>query len=147
MNILKSYPSSSPFFLGSTYFYYCIIFSKQAQKTKSQLKLFLGVITFFPPLITKKCAMPLWTTNSTKIEHSTTKDNQFSPVRQSNGLKQTVNGSRDRHMPFYPHFLPLFLPWTTTIFQRAPHVKRHMTHWLFLLTPLTNGREENGCLW
>jgi hypothetical protein len=32
----------------------------------------------------------------------------FSPFRQSEGLKQTVNGSRDRHMLFHPHFLHLF---------------------------------------
>jgi hypothetical protein len=51
--------------------------------------------------------MPPWTTNSTKIEHSTTKDNHFPPIRQSKGLKQTVNGSRDHHTPFYLHFLPL----------------------------------------
>jgi hypothetical protein len=37
--------------------------------------------------------MPLWTTNSTKIEHSTTKDNHFSPFRQLEGLKETVNRS------------------------------------------------------
>jgi putative effector of murein hydrolase len=30
-----------PVFLGSTYFWWCIIFSKQAKKTKNQLKLFL----------------------------------------------------------------------------------------------------------
>jgi hypothetical protein len=75
----------------------------------------------FPPWTTKKCAMPSQTTNSTKIEHSTTKDNHFPPFRQSKGLKQTVNGSRDRHTPFYPHFLPLFPPWTTTIFLFSPH--------------------------
>jgi hypothetical protein len=37
--------------------------------------------------------MPPWTTNSTKIEHSTTKDNHFLPFRQLEGLKETVNGS------------------------------------------------------
>jgi hypothetical protein len=35
---------------------------------------------------------------------------QFFSFRQSKGLKQTVNGSRDRHTPFFPHFLPLFPP-------------------------------------
>jgi hypothetical protein len=39
MNILRLYPSF--FFLGSTYFWCCIIFSKQVLKTKNQLKLFL----------------------------------------------------------------------------------------------------------
>jgi hypothetical protein len=37
--------------------------------------------------------MPLWTTNSTKIEHLTTKDNNFSPFCQLEGLKETVNES------------------------------------------------------
>jgi hypothetical protein len=37
--------------------------------------------------------MPPWTTNSTKIEHSTTKDNHFPPFYQLEGLKETVNGS------------------------------------------------------
>jgi hypothetical protein len=37
--------------------------------------------------------MPPWITNSTKIEHSTTKDNHFSLFRQLEGLKETVNGS------------------------------------------------------
>jgi len=37
--------------------------------------------------------MPPWTTNSTKIEHSTTKDNHFPPFCQLEGLKETVNGS------------------------------------------------------
>jgi hypothetical protein len=37
--------------------------------------------------------MPPLTTNSTKIEHSTTKDNHFPPFRQLEGLKETVNGS------------------------------------------------------
>jgi hypothetical protein len=37
--------------------------------------------------------MPPRTTNSTKIEHSTTKDNHFPPFCQSKRLKQTVNGS------------------------------------------------------
>jgi hypothetical protein len=37
--------------------------------------------------------MPPWTTNSTKIEHSTTKDNHFLPFCQLEGLKETVNGS------------------------------------------------------
>jgi hypothetical protein len=37
--------------------------------------------------------MPPWTTNSTKIEHSTIKDNHFSIFRQLEGLKETVNGS------------------------------------------------------
>jgi hypothetical protein len=62
----------------------------------------------FSPWTTKKCTMPPWTTNSTKIEHSITKDNPFLSFRQSKGLKQTVNGSRDCHTPFYLHFLPLF---------------------------------------
>jgi len=61
----------------------------------------------FPPWTTKKCAIPPWTTNSTKIEHSTTKDNHFPP---------SVS-----HTPFYPHFLPLFPLWTTTIFLFFPH--------------------------
>jgi hypothetical protein len=34
-----------------------------------------------------------WTTNSTKIEHSTTKDNHFPPFYQLEGLKETVNES------------------------------------------------------
>jgi hypothetical protein len=37
--------------------------------------------------------MPPWATNSTKIEHSTTKDNHFSLFCQLEGLKETVNGS------------------------------------------------------
>jgi hypothetical protein len=41
MNILRSYQSSFFFFLNSTYFWCCIIFSKQAQKTKNRSKLFL----------------------------------------------------------------------------------------------------------
>jgi hypothetical protein len=63
----------------------------------------------FFPWTTNFCAKPSQTTNSTKIEHQTTKNNHFSPFHQLKGLKQTVNGSRDRHMPFYRHFLPLFL--------------------------------------
>jgi len=111
----------------------------------------------FPPWTTKKCAMPPWTTNSTKIEHSTTKDNHFPPIRQSKGLKQTINESRDRHTPFYPYFFPLcpyelppsssFPPMNYHYLPTCPHVKRHMTRWLFLLTPLTDGSGENCCLW
>jgi len=37
--------------------------------------------------------MPPWTTNSTKIKHSTTKDNHFFPFCQLEGLKETVNVS------------------------------------------------------
>jgi len=121
-----------------------------------QIIIFWGNYLFLP-WTTKKCVMPPWTTNSTKIEHSTTKYSHFPPFRQSKGLKQTINGSRDHHTPFYLHFLPLFPPWTTTIFlfspmnyhnlPTCPHVKRHMTRWLFLLTPLTDGRGENSCLW
>jgi hypothetical protein len=55
----------------------------------------------FPMLTSNFWVKPSQTINSTKIEHSTTKNNNFPPFRQSNGLKQTVNGSRDRHMPFY----------------------------------------------
>jgi len=40
------------------------------------------------------CAKPPQTTNLTKIEHSTTKDNHFPPFRHLKGLKQTVNRSR-----------------------------------------------------
>jgi hypothetical protein len=61
----------------------------------------------FPPWTTKKCASPQ-TTNSTKMKHSTTKDNLFPSFRQSKRLKQTVNRPRDRHTPFYPHFLHFF---------------------------------------
>jgi hypothetical protein len=101
----------------------------------------------FPPWTTKKCAMPPWPTNSTKIEHSTTKDNPFPPFCQSKRLKQTVNGSSDHHTPFYLNFLPLFSPMNYHHLPTCPHVKRHMTRWLFLLTPLTDGSGENGCLW
>jgi hypothetical protein len=34
----------------------------------------------------------------------------FSPFRQSKELKPTVNGSRDRHMPFYRYFFSSFPP-------------------------------------
>jgi hypothetical protein len=37
--------------------------------------------------------MPPWTINSTKIEHSTTKDNHFPPFCQLEGLKETVKWS------------------------------------------------------
>jgi hypothetical protein len=61
----------------------------------------------------------------------------FFPIRQSNELKQTVNGSHDRHTPFYPHFLSLsphelppsssFSPMNYNYLPTCPHVKRHMT--------------------
>jgi hypothetical protein len=40
----------------------------------------------------KKYTILPWTTNSTKIEHSTIKYNHFFPFRQSKRLKKIVNG-------------------------------------------------------
>jgi hypothetical protein len=50
INILRSY-SSSNFFLGSTCFWCCIIFSKQVQKAKNMSKLFLKAF--------KICSLPI----------------------------------------------------------------------------------------
>jgi hypothetical protein len=76
---------------------------------------------------------PPWTTNSTKIEHSTTKDNNFPPFRQSHAVLPSFSSS---FPPMNYHHLPTY-----------PHIKQHMTRWPFVLTHLTDGRGENGCLW
>jgi hypothetical protein len=58
------------------------------------LYLFLGVITFSPMNYQKMRDAPMdyQRIYSTKIEHSTTKDNHFLPFCQLEGLKETVNG-------------------------------------------------------
>jgi hypothetical protein len=67
--------------------------AKLQEKKMTFFFFFFFILLLFFFMNYQKIRNTPWIINSTKIKHSTTKDNHFSSFRQSKRLKQTVNGS------------------------------------------------------
>jgi hypothetical protein len=135
-NFVLTYYQSTKLYCSEHFFEYClkkyrtINISKILTKSDTRfhnMVIYVWGNYIFPPWTTNFCAKPSQTTNSTKIKHSTTKDNSFSPLPSVKRVK--TNGQRVTWLSHavLPSFSSYFPPMNYHHLPTCPHVKRHMT--------------------